>query len=130
MPLLQEAVGPKRAGGLTEDPSITSARIKEIGMLALKLKAEDTVATVLQETKGGDRLEVVMKGSPVGELVAREDIPYGFKIAAAPMSAGADVVKYGHVIGRASRAIEAGELVHVHNIEGCRGRGDLAAKEG
>ena len=72
MPLLQEAVGPKRAGGLTEDPSITSARIKEIGMLALKLKAEDTVATVLQETKGGDRLEVVMKGNPVGELVARE----------------------------------------------------------
>ena len=126
MPLLQEAVGPKRAGGLTEDPSITSARIKEIGMLALKLKAEDTVATVLQETKGGDRLEVVMKGSPVGELVAREDIPYGFKICARAMAKGASVIKYSHPIGRAREDIAAGDLVHVHNIEGNRGRGDLA----
>ena len=30
-----------------------------------------------------------------------------------------------HVIGRASIDIQSGELVHVHNIEGTRGRGDL-----
>jgi len=34
------------------------------------------------------------------------------------------VLKYGEVIGRATTRIEAGELVHVQNMEGCRGRGD------
>jgi altronate dehydratase small subunit len=38
--------------------------------------------------------------------------------------AGADVLKYGQVIGRTSRAIKAGEHVHVHNVESARGRGD------
>ena len=97
---------------------------------ALLLTADDTVATALQAISAGEDVEIVLHGETAGQVRATQDIPYGFKIAAAPMSAGADVVKYGHVIGRASRAIEAGELVHVHNIEGCRGRGDLAAKEG
>ena len=34
-------------------------------------------------------------------------------------------MKYAHVIGKASKDISVGELVHVHNIEGNRGRGDL-----
>jgi altronate dehydratase small subunit len=38
---------------------------------------------------------------------------------------GATILKYGQVIGRASRAIRPGEHMHVHNIESSRARGDL-----
>ncbi len=34
--------------------------------------------------------------------------------------------KYGQVIGRATKDIEAGGHVHVHNLESTRGRGDKA----
>jgi altronate dehydratase small subunit len=43
-----------------------------------------------------------------------------------PIDARALIHKYGQMIGRASAAIAAGEHVHVHNVEGVRGRGDLA----
>jgi altronate dehydratase small subunit len=36
------------------------------------------------------------------------------------------VLKYGESIGVASSDIQMGQLVHVHNLEGARGRGDLA----
>lgn len=95
-------------------------------MLALRLTPEDTVATALEPVKAGDSVELLLHGDPVREkITALNDIPYGFKVCAAPMKKGDPVVKYGLVIGRASTDIRQGELVHVHNIEGCRGRGDL-----
>ena len=53
------------------------------------------------------------------------EIPFGFKAALGNIPAGTNIVKYAHVIGRASIDIQSGELVHIHNIEGTRGRGDL-----
>jgi altronate dehydratase small subunit len=38
---------------------------------------------------------------------------------------GANVLKYGQVIGRATRAIAPGEHAHVHNFDSARARGDL-----
>ena len=35
------------------------------------------------------------------------------------------LMKYGESIGRASRDIQKGDYVHVHNLEAMRGRGDL-----
>ncbi|MCI5851266.1 MAG: UxaA family hydrolase [Sutterellaceae bacterium] len=99
-------------------------------MLALKLTPSDTVATVLEEAGPGDRVEFLVGREKNGESVeAKERIPFGFKICAKRMEKGDVVLKYGVPIGRATRAIEPGELVHVHNIEGCRGRGDLGEEE-
>ncbi|MDL2060314.1 UxaA family hydrolase [Mesosutterella sp. AGMB02718] len=99
-------------------------------MLALKLTAKDTVATALDDAKPGDRIELLLHGEDRREAVtAQEPIPFGFKVCAAPMKKGDPVIKYGLPIGRATRDIRAGELVHVHNIEGCRGRGDLEEKK-
>ncbi|MDR2161490.1 MAG: UxaA family hydrolase [Desulfovibrio sp.] len=53
------------------------------------------------------------------------EVPYGFKIAVRKIPKGEDVVKYAEPIGIASRDINEGECVHVHNIMGKRGRGDL-----
>jgi altronate dehydratase len=43
-------------------------------------------------------------------------VPRGHKVAVHAIAAGAHVRKYGQVIGAATRPIEAGEHVHVHNL--------------
>ena len=88
---------------------------------ALRLKDEDDVAVALRALATGD---AVRFGSEV--IVVRSEIPSGHKFAAHPIALGALIRKYGQVIGKASAAIGTGEHVHVHNIEGTRGRGDLA----
>ncbi len=49
-------------------------------------------------------------------LVARAQVPAGHKIAARAIGKGEPVLKYGAVIGLASRDIAAGEHVHTHNL--------------
>ena len=88
---------------------------------ALRLKDDDDVAVALR---------VLEAGVPVRftdtEVVPAAAIPSGHKIALRAVPAGAPVRKYGQAIGRASAPIAPGEHVHVHNVEGIRGRGDLA----
>ena len=61
-------------------------------------------------------------------IVLADNIPFGHKLAVCAVETGADVRKYGEVIGRAVQAIAIGQHVHVHNIEGIRGRGDLGSR--
>ncbi len=49
-------------------------------------------------------------------LVAGGGIPAGHKYALTTIPEGAPVIKYGAVIGRATRPIAAGEWVHTHNL--------------
>ena len=51
------------------------------------------------------------------------------KIAVEDIPQGAQVMKYGESIGIASTDIKVGGQVHVHNIEGARGRGDLEQRD-
>lgn len=96
---------------------------------ALIISGKDNVATALQDIEAGADVAAKL-GDEVKALKAIEQIPFGFKIALADIAKGQEVYKYGEVIGRASQPIRAGELVHIHNVEGTRGRGDLAAAGG
>ena len=91
---------------------------------ALMISDSDNVATCLEETEAGTEVEVRL-GEEVRHVEAREKIPYGFKIAVADIEAGAHILKYGESIGLASSPISKGDMVHTHNLEGGRGRGDL-----
>ncbi len=51
------------------------------------------------------------------EIVLKNDVPFGHKLALKPIAAGASVLRYGQVIGHASRDIAAGEHIHTHNLE-------------
>ncbi len=95
---------------------------------ALMLSPKDNVATSLRETEAGSEVQVRL-GKEVRTVTALERIPFGFKMAVAKIPRGTKVVKYGEPIGVASLDIEVGQLVHVHNIEGARGRGDLERGE-
>ncbi len=88
---------------------------------ALRLKDDDDVAVALRVLEPG---AAVRFGD--AEIVPLVTIPSGHKLALRAIPAGALIRKYGQVIGRASAPIAAGEHVHVHNVEGVRGRGDLA----
>jgi len=92
---------------------------------ALMLSAKDNVATVLEDIEAGTDVSARL-GNEVRNVKALERIPFGFKIAIVDIAKGAEVVKYGESVGIASLDINKGEMVHIHNLEGARGRGDMA----
>ena len=84
----------------------------------------DNVGIIKQAVSKGQKIGPISKGSD--ELITlKEDIPFGFKVALRDIQKGEIILKFSHAIGVASAAIAKGEMVHVHNIEGLRGRGDL-----
>lgn len=89
------------------------------------LNDQDNVATSLMALENGQTV-VVSVGEETRELTIRSDVPFGHKIAIRSLDFGDDVLKYGEVIGRASRNIEPGDWVHIHNVESARARGDLS----
>ena len=91
---------------------------------ALRLANKDNVATSLEDIETGAAV-LVRLGKGSEEITAREEIPFGFKMAVTDILREAPVIKYGEPIGIASQDIKKGQLVHIHNIAGARGRGDL-----
>ena len=85
----------------------------------------DDVAVAVEACQAGDDL-VLADGRRVR---TRQDVTFGFKVALRHLEPGQPVRKYGEAIGLASAAIEPGDVVHIHNLGGARGRGDLATKE-
>ena len=95
---------------------------------ALMLSEKDNVATLLEDAAPGTEV-LVRLGSDTRTVSARESITFGFKIAVSDIARGTAIIKYGETIGIASSDIKQGDMVHIHNLEGGRGRGDLAKGE-
>ena len=93
---------------------------------AIVLNAADNVATLIDG--GSAAATCTLQGEATHTLTLTADTPFGHKICIRDLASGADVLKYGQVIGRASRAIRAGEHVHTHKVEAARGRGDQTGK--
>jgi altronate dehydratase small subunit len=87
------------------------------------MNIKDNVATCLSDLKVGEVLDITVETSRK-KIALKEDIPFGHKFALTSIKSGQEIIKYGEVIGVASRAIKAGQHVHVHNIESLRARGD------
>ena len=84
---------------------------------------KDNVATAVARIAKGEAV-AIGAGDAQTILVLHDDIPLGHKFALRSISQGGQVIKYGEVIGMSSVPIEPGHHVHVHNVEGLRGRGD------
>lgn len=87
---------------------------------ALVIHPQDNVAVALRDLAPGDALEMA-EGTPQPAIIAQEAIPFGHKVALAPITNGATVIKYGESIGLATADIQPGEHVHVHNLRSVRG---------
>lgn len=97
----------------------------EAGADVLVMDAADHVATAIRDVAAGEAVYYVVEGRRES-VVAAEPIAFGHKIAIVDIPVGEKVRKYGEIIGQATEAIARGRHVHVHNIEGIRGRGDKA----
>ncbi|MDP2996568.1 MAG: altronate dehydratase family protein [Bryobacterales bacterium] len=75
------------------------------------LNAADTVAIARARLAAGAPVRV--QGV---EIVLRDPVPAGHKVALKPIAAGGAILRYGQLMGRASRAIAPGEHVHTHNV--------------
>jgi altronate dehydratase small subunit len=73
----------------------------------------------LVDLAAGVRLEPSVQGSE--DVITREPIPFGHKVALVPIRTGEHVIKYGASIGIADGDIQPGHHVHVHNVKSVRG---------
>ncbi len=62
-------------------------------------------------------LKIHEKDNVAVTLVPKGDIPTGHKIALCDIAEGSFVIKYGQIIGRATKHIAKGEWVHTHNMK-------------
>jgi len=72
---------------------------------------------------GTARAEIAADTAFEGDITAKENIPFGHKMALKHITNGEAVIKYGQLIGTATKDIAPGELVHIHNVAGERGKG-------
>ena len=84
---------------------------------AIQIDAKDNVATATSIVEAGEEVEVL---SPDGDVVLKakpvERIIFGHKIALTDLKVGDRIVKYGQVIGVASKDVKVGEWLHTHNV--------------
>jgi altronate hydrolase len=78
------------------------------GPLTIRLHEADNVVVARADLLPGT-------GLPGTNVVCRDHVPAGHKVAVAPVAADEPVRKYNQIIGFATQAIEPGAHVHVHN---------------
>ena len=78
---------------------------------AVRLRRDDNVAVAARPIPRGFVLPFEDR-----EVEAREPIQLGHKVALADILEGAPIVKYGQIIGFASKPILAGSWIHEHNV--------------
>lgn len=87
------------------------ARLPTAENSAIRLHPSDNVAIARVPIPAGAELHI---GG--AQVVTREPIAAGHKVALRAIAPGEMVVRYGQAIGRAKCAIEAGRHVHTHNL--------------
>jgi altronate hydrolase len=76
----------------------------------IRLNPLDNVVIARQALLPGVRLDAEA-------TTVRQPIPSGHKLATEPVAQGQPLRRYGQIIGFASQAIDAGDHVHVHNVQ-------------
>ncbi|MDL2265028.1 altronate dehydratase family protein [Parabacteroides sp. OttesenSCG-928-G21] len=77
----------------------------------IRINSGDNVLVAIADLKKGEALVVADK-----EIVLKEDIPSGHKIALYALSPGDQVIKYGYPIGHVVKRVFSGEWVNEHNL--------------
>ncbi len=78
---------------------------------AIQLHTSDNVAIARVPLAAGQRLSVGGR-----EIKVAEAVPAGHKVALHTIDAGKPVIRYGQMMGRATRLIAPGEHIHTHNV--------------
>jgi len=78
----------------------------------IRIHPEDNIMVLAKSVTAGSPYRV--EGL---EYAFEQDLNLGHKVAMRAISAGEKIIKYGVSIGSATRAIQAGEHVHLHNMQ-------------
>jgi altronate dehydratase small subunit len=84
---------------------------------AMRISPDDNAATALNDIEAGESVSLVSKSGPIGEMTAKQAVPFGHKLAVIDIKKGDKILKYGEVIGLATQNISKGDYVHTHNVE-------------
>jgi altronate hydrolase len=79
--------------------------------VAVHLRPQDNIAVATRLIQAGTLLD-----NQGAKMTVSSRVGMGHKLALRPIKKGEAVHKYGQIIGFASKDIEPGELVHVHNV--------------
>ncbi|MEK3764510.1 MULTISPECIES: UxaA family hydrolase [unclassified Solibacillus] len=90
-------------------------------MKYIVLSERDNVATALENIPIDTEVQIPTKNNLIK---LKQEIQFGHKFALEDILKGDRIIKYGETIGVATCNILKGFHVHVHNLEGTRGRGD------
>lgn len=89
---------------------------KPTPLAALRLHPDDDVAVCVRALEIGEMV--------LNDVVVRESVPAGHKVALRDLPSGSPLRKYGQVIGASTKAVRTGDWVHVHNL----GMGDVTTR--
>jgi altronate hydrolase len=81
-------------------------------MNILRIHTTDNVAVALQSLQAGTTIEL-----PGFRLQLLEDIPEKHKFTLSSLPTGADVIMYGNIVGKTSKAILVGSLLSTQNVK-------------
>lgn len=81
----------------------------------------DHVGVAVEDIKANEKVVgVYMDDDTTVEVVAKDDIPLGHKIALEKLEANQPVIEYKVKVGYAPNGLEVGDYVHTHNIKTLR----------
>lgn len=81
-------------------------------------KDGDSVGVAVVEIKSGEKLHgACLENGAEYTVNVKDNIPLGHKVALKDIKKGENVIKYGVIIGKATKAIVTGNHVHVHNLK-------------
>jgi (2R)-sulfolactate sulfo-lyase subunit alpha len=80
----------------------------------------DLVGVAVRDLDPGPVHGSYLTGEDTISLTLREPVPLGHKLALTDIAAGQDVIEYGQRVAIATKDINRGEHVHVHNVRSAR----------
>ena len=83
-------------------------------------RKDDSVAVAVRDVEAGSGRLAFLNSDETLKVEAKEAIPLGHKVALKDIAKGFDIVEYGEIVGHSIVPIQAGSLVHVHNIRSNR----------
>ncbi|MEE9376056.1 MAG: UxaA family hydrolase [Rhizobiaceae bacterium] len=80
---------------------------------------KDNVGVVVVEglRAGTNMLCVVTHDNSSFQMLAKDDVPIGHKVALSDIKEGDTAIKYGEDIGKFVGSVEKGRHVHTHNLK-------------
>ena len=102
---------------MLDSPGIKKNKGGKLLKKCIRMTSKDNVATALEDVIERETVIIIDEENRyIEEINSNENVPFGNKIALSHINEESDIIKYEAVIGKATRPIAKGNLVHVHNV--------------